>query len=146
MVVRGDVQDQNDDFTEQLNKVQSLLVKAKKDNDALQNQLVNARAKLLHANNYSNGVSLPVNEVLIEKIETYSKTILWSMTKFIQSPKEEVMAAKMLLKYADQLLQEHVATKDARVALVNTYKGTIRRAIFARRNYVAAEHKKAMLK
>ena len=136
----------NDDFTEQLNKVQSLLVKAKTENDALQNQLVNARAKLLHANNYSNGVSLPVNEALKEKIETYSKTILWSMTKFIQSKKEEVMAAKMLLKYADQFLQEHVPTKDARIALVNTYKGTIRRAIFARRNYVAAEHKKAMLK
>ena len=39
----------NDDFTKQLNKVQSLLVTAKNNNDALQNQLVNARVKLLQA-------------------------------------------------------------------------------------------------
>ena len=84
------------DFTKQLNKVKPLFAKAKNDNDAVQNQVVNARAKLLHTNNYSNGALLPVNEALNEKIEMYAKTILWSMIKFIQSQKEEIVAAKIL--------------------------------------------------
>ena len=68
------------------------------------------------------------------------------MVKFINNSKEEMMAAKTLARYAPQFFKEHAETKEARQALLNTYKGTIRRAIFARRNYVAAEHKKAMLK
>ena len=84
---------------------------------------------------------LPINNK-IKKIETNTKTVLWSMVKLINSSKEEMMAAKTLVRYAPQLLKGSAETKEARGALLNTYKGTIHRAIFAQRNYVAVEHKR----
>ena len=62
------------------------------------------KAKLCHANELSNndGSLLPINNELKEKIETKTKTILWSMVKFINSSKEEMMAAKTLARYAPQ--------------------------------------------
>ena len=52
----------------------------------------------------------------------------------------------MLLKYADQLLQEHVATNDTCIALVDTYKGTICRAILPEETLLLRSTKKAMMK
>ena len=134
------------DFTQRLDDIQPKLDSSKEEKASLRKKLDAALIKLRDANTNDCNVLLPVNKELTALIETKTKNILWGMVKFIQGPKEEMVAAKLLVKYADKLPEVHTASKAARSALANTYKGTIRKAIFQRRNYVAAEHKKAMLK
>jgi hypothetical protein len=118
-----------------------------KEKQKWQKRLEDTEAKLRGCNTTNKlDVSLPIKKDLKELLESQAKSILWGMVKFIQSPEEEMMAAKMLIKCAENLPEEHVASKEDRDALANTYKTYIRKAIFQRRNYVAAEHKKVMVK
>ena len=139
---------QQTDFKTQLKMVQARLATVWQEKNDIQKKLDSSHAKLLLRGSSANNVdvSLPITKELKELIESQTKTILWGMVKFIQSPEEEMMAAKMLIKCADGLPDDSVATKEDREALANTYKGYIRKAIFQRRNYVAAEHKKVMVK
>jgi hypothetical protein len=131
------------DLHDALQKLSSIT----KEKQKLQKKLEDTEANL-RRNGTTNklDVSLPVKKELKELLESQAKSVLWGMVKFIQSPADELMAAKMLLKCADNLPEEYVATKEDRLEVANTYKGYIRRAIFQRRNYVAAEHKKVMVK
>ena len=133
------------EFQEKLTKVEGELIVEKAEKNRLQKKLDDAMLKLDHANANSD-VSLPMNKELKELIKAKTKSILWSRVKFIQGPEEEMIAAKMLLGYADKLPKEHLKSKASRKALATTYKLVIRRAIFQQRNYVTAEHKKVMVK
>ena len=63
------------------------------------------------------------------------------MVKFVQNHEDEHQAALLLVKYAK--IEKHHLNDEA--VFINSYKRTVRRAIFQRRNYVAAEHKKVMV-
>ena len=131
---------------EELGKVKADLMLATTEKNKLQKKLNDALLKLDHAGTNCD-VSLPVKKEIKDVIEAQSKSILWSRVKFIQSPEEEMMAAKMLIGYAQKKLpQEQLKSKASRKALATTYKVIMRRAIFQKRNYVAAEHKKVMMK
>ena len=135
------------DYKKQLDKVEQKLAAVSSENTKLQKQLRNSHPKFHHDANTNNlDVTLPIKEDLKQLIIAQAKTILWSVVKFIQSPEQEIMAASMLIKCAENLPEEDIATKEDREALANTYKTHIRRAILKRRNYVAAEHKKVMFK
>jgi hypothetical protein len=124
-----------------------LLSSVKKEKLKVQERLEDTEAKLRRLRTTNKlDVSLPIKKDLKELLESQAKTILWGMVKFIQCPADELMAARILVKCADNLPEENVATKEDRNALATTYKSYIRRAIFQRRNYVHAEHKKVMMK
>jgi hypothetical protein len=132
----------------QLDDALQKLASTTNEKKKLQKKLEETEAKLRRSNTTNNvgDVCLAIKKDLKELLESQAKSILWGMVKFIQSPAEEMMAAKMLVKCAESLPEEEVATKEDRDALANTYKSYIRKAIFQRRNYVAAEHKKVMVK
>ena len=141
------IENQNRDYNLRLKKMQDQLEVADKGKQRIQKKLEDAIARLNSASANKFGVSLAVKKDLQVLIESQAKNYLWNVVKFIQSPEEEMMAATMLLmKFAPGLPEEEIETKEDREALANTYKMYIRRAIFQRRNYVAAEHKKVMLK
>ena len=140
------VKRQEHDFQKKLSKIQEKLTAVTGENQKLQKRIDNTQVKLRHAHSNSLEVSLPIKKDLRELIEKQTKTILWSMVKFIQSPQEEIMAARMLVACAHGLPEENVASKEDREATANTYKTYIRKAIVKRRNYVAAEHKKVMFR
>ena len=138
---------QEQGFEKKLSKMQEKLTVVTCENQKLQMRLDSTQDKLRNAHSNSlDVVSLPIKKDLRELIEKQTKTILWSMVKFIQSPQEEIMAARMLVACAHGLPEENIATKADKEATAHTYKTYIRKAIFQRRNYVAAEHKKVMMK
>ena len=137
--VKADLMAVNDE----LGKVKADLNIATTEKNKLQKKLDDALLKLDHASANCD-VSLPIKKELKDVIEAQTKSILWSRVKFIQSPEEEMMAAKMLIRFAQKKLpQEQLKSKASRKALATTYKVIIRRAIFQKR---AAEHKKVMMK
>ena len=86
-----------------------------------------------------------MNDAVKEIVATKTKNVLWGMVKFVQNHEDEHQAALLLVKYAKR--EKHHLDSEAKQAIViNSYKCTVRRAIFQRRNYVAAEHKKVMVK
>jgi hypothetical protein len=134
-------------YTRQLDKVQKQLLAANREKDTMQHKLDAVSAKLHVVAAITNkGVSLiPVNKDIQHIVEYKTKNLIWSMVKFIQGPEDEYCAGRLLVKYAG-MLRNHVDSRIKRVAFINTYKGTIRKAIFRTRNYVASQHKKVMLK
>jgi hypothetical protein len=85
------------------------------------------------------------NETLLNLIELKAKTVLWGLVKFIQSPEEELDAAKYLVRYGE-LPREHCANKEMRAELAEMYSDKIKRAVFNKRNYTTAEEKKFYVK
>ena len=131
---------------DELGKVKADLIIATTEKNKLQKILDDALLKLDHASANCD-VSLPIKKELKDVVEAKTKSILWSRVKFIQGPEEEMIAAKMLIGYAQKKLpQDQLKSKASRKALATTYKVIMRRAIFQKRNYVAAERKKVMMK
>jgi hypothetical protein len=135
------------DYNRQLDKVHEQFLGANREKEVLQKKLEATSAKLREANAYTNNGAalLPLNKEVEAMVESKTKTFVWSMVKFIQCPKDLENAARLLVKYA-RIDRHHVDTKVKKAAFINTYKSNVRKAIFQRRNYVAAEHKKVMLK
>ena len=130
-----------------MKKMQQKLTIAEKEKVELEKKLKSAHSKLREARAKVNlGASQShVRKDVQDMVESKTKNILWSMVKFIQCDEDMYSAGKLLVKYAD-IDKAHVDTTEKRANFINTYKLTIRKAIFARRNYVAAEHKKVMVK
>ena len=91
------------DFNQRLDDIQLKLDSSKEEKACLQKKLDAAVIKLHDSNTNDCNVLLPVNKEPTANFETKTKTILWGMVKFIQGPKEEMVAAKLLVKYADKL-------------------------------------------
>ena len=133
------------DFQLQFDKVHGDLAAAVTEKKELKKKLEKQKVKLRDAIANKNA-SLPVNQAIKGKIEAAAKGFLWGIVKFIQSEKEVDLAMKLLLHYADSIPEDLTNTPENKRAFINTYKSHMKKAIFARRNYVAAEHKKAMVK
>ena len=130
------------DYTLALGNVQGQLGTLKKEKEILQRKLDGTEARLRATTAHTN---LPLNNAVKETVESKTKNIVWGMVKFIQNKEDMYNAAKLLVKYG-QLDRHHVETKSKRADFIETYKTTVRKAIFQRRNYVAAEHKKVIVK
>jgi hypothetical protein len=145
--LRDKYNDRSEDYSRQLDNVHEQLLAANREKEAMQKKLEATSAKLREANAYTNNGAalLPHNKEVEAMVESKTKTIMWSMVKFIQSPKDLENAGRLLVKHA-RIDRHHIDTKVKKAAFINTYKVNVRKAIFQRRNYVAAEHKKVMLK
>ena len=130
-----------------MQEMQQKLTKTEKEKVELEKKLKSAHSKLRVVRAKGNLGATPshVRKDVQDMVESKTKNILWSMVKFIQCQEDMYGAGKLLVKYAD-IEKAHVDTTEKRADFINTYKLTIRKAIFARRNYVAAEHKKVMVK
>jgi hypothetical protein len=84
-------------------------------------------------------------KVLLDIIETKTKTVLWGLVKFIQSPEEELTAARYLIKFGD-IPSQYCPTKEDKLELAQSFSDRIKRCIFAKRNYTTAEEKKYYVK
>ena len=71
--------------------------------------------------------------------------MLWGFVKFIQSPEEELDAAKYLVRYGD-LPPEYCASREMKAEIAEMYSDKIKRAVFSKRNYTTAEEKKFYVK
>jgi hypothetical protein len=67
------------------------------------------------------------------------------LVKFIQSPEEELDAAKFLVRFGD-LPKEYCANKEMKMEIAEMYSDKIKRAVFAKRNYTMAKEKKFYMK
>ena len=137
----------NDDY---VTKLQNDLDYEKSEREKLQKKLALAIKDKSHSNTIGRrantyGNKLAKNIELLKMIKTKSQTILWGMVKFIQSPDEEVNAARMLVKYGE-LPKEFVKTTEMRRDLVETYMDDVKKAIFAKRCYTTSEIKKYLRK
>jgi hypothetical protein len=119
---------------------------AKSERALLQKKLDVAVKKLEEQRSKGKGRYVEVNNELKDVVDQKTKTILWGIVKFIQSPTEEIAAAKKLLKHGD--LPKNCVGDDpqSKEDFVTTYKVHIKKSIFAKRNYVTAEFKKAYMK
>lgn len=84
-------------------------------------------------------------KVLLDIIEAKTKTVLWGLVKFIQSPEEELQAARYLIKFGD-IPTHYCPTKEDKLELAHSFSDKIKRCIFAKRNYTTAEEKKYYVK
>jgi hypothetical protein len=112
----------------------------------LQKKLDVAVKKLEEQRSKGKGRYVEINNELKDVVDQKAKTVLWGIVKFIQSPTEEIAAAKKLLKHGD--LPKNCVGDDpqSKEDFVTTYKAHIKKSIFAKRNYVTAEFKKAYMK
>ena len=129
------------DYQDRLDNVVEQLEAAKKERDVLQKKLAATYARLRDASATTNNTIIPLNDAVKEIVATKTKNILWGMVKFVQNHEDEHQAALLLVKYAK--IEKHHLNDEA--VFINSYKRTVRKAIFQRRNYVAAEHKKVLV-
>ena len=78
-----------------------------------------------------------------KKVEEFTRDHLWRICKFISCPDEEEIAAKKVLERLDLV---DMKDDDKVWSWVETYKTIIKKALFARRNYVTSELKKLAFK
>jgi hypothetical protein len=137
----------NGELTEQdsqLKSIQDELVDEKEKRATLKKRfaaLMREKAANDRAVYDRNGVMPAKNAELVKMIRGKTNSVLWGMVKFIQSPQEELNAAKLLIKYGE-FPNEEVNTKEKRLNLAHTYMDDVKKFIFNKRSYVASETQK----
>ena len=131
----------NEELQDACENLQEQLEKSQDENVVLQKKLAAAIKSKAALRMKGRKKLADDNEALLNHIVEKSKTVLWGLVKFIQSPEEELDAARFLVKFGD-LPKEYCASKEMKMEIAEMYSDKIKRAIFSKRNYTTAEEKK----
>ena len=137
------LEDELENTQEELHKTQEELQKGLEEKESLRKKLAQSIKTKRAVRTKQNGADH--DATLLGIIEVKAKTVLWGLVKFIQSPDEELIAAKFLVKYGD-IPSNYCATKQEKQEIAELYSDKIKKAVFCKRNYTTAEAKKYYVK
>ena len=130
-------------ITKKLAKVQAAYDNAILREQSLKGELDVANQKNSVQVARSKATLLRVCNDQLEKVVDISKNHLWRTRKFISCDEEEMAAADFVRVHMKNL---ELTSMEQKVSWVETYKRPIKKAFFARRNYVTSEIKKLVSK